>query len=676
MVPGHPDADWWQAEQEYDHPVARAGTVPALFERAVDEYGDGTAQRYKGGVYDRSLTGDALDPAPDGGYADVSYDRMGELVRRLAAGFHDLGFGPGDRVGLFANTRTEWAVSDFALLGAGSVVTTVYTDSSPDQVRYLLGDPGATGVVVENGDLLERVLSVEDDLDLSAVVVMDAHQSDRENVYSLADVYDRGAMTFDRATYDDWVAARDPDDLASLIYTSGTTGQPKGVRLTHRNFTANVAQCLARFGPRHDKGDIPVLDSDARTISFLPLAHVFERLAGHYLMFGAGAAVGYAESPDTVADDIQLLEPTAGASVPRVYERIFGRMREQAGDSGVKARLFEWAVDVAREHTRADDPGPVLRAKHAVADTLVYSTVREGLGGEIDFMVSGGGSLNRDLAEVFLGMGVPIVEGYGLTETSPVVSVNPYEDIRPGTLGPAVVDVDYRVDESVVGPDQFPDADGRVGELLVAGPSVTDGYWNRPAETERAFREAATAAEEPVADGGANTEVFRRYFRTGDIVEVTDDGYLVFRERLKQLMVLSTGKNVAPGPIEDRFATDDRVDQVLVVGDNQKFVGALIVPNFGALKRWADRGNVDLPPSREARCEDERVREWVGRSVERANADLERVAQIKEFVLVPEEWTTDDDMLTPSMKKKRRNIQDAYEEAIERIYDGPDAAAD
>jgi len=653
-----PDAAWWDAEREYEHPVAGDGTLSELFERAVEAYGRGTAQRYKGGVYDRSLTEGAVAAAPDGEYAGLAYDRMGEVVRRLAAGFRELGVGADDRVAICANTRMEWALSDFGLLAAGAVVTTVYTDSSTDQVRYLLDDPGAVEVVVENAALLERVRAVEADLDmgLDFAVLMDAHETGREDVYTLAEVYEFGADAFDREAYDGWLRARDPDDLASLIYTSGTTGRPKGVRLTHRNVTANVRQCLKRAGPRPDRPDgSPAIDADADSISFLPLAHVLERLSGHYLMFAAGAAVGYAESPDTLPEDFELLAPTTGSSVPRVYERIFDRMREQAGESALRSRIFEWAVDVARAYARTDDPSPLLEFKHDLADRLVYETVRERLGGDIEFMISGGGNLSPDLAELFLGMGVPVLEGYGLTETSPVISVNPVEDVRPGTLGPPVVDVDVRVDESVVARDQFSDAEGAVGELLVAGPNVTDGYWHSPAKTERAFTD----------DG---------YFRTGDVVEMTADGYLVFRERLKRIMVLSTGKNVAPAPIEGSFATDERVDQVIVVGDGRKFVGALIVPDFEALERWADREGIDLPGSRAARCENERVREWVGEAVDRVNDDLERVERVKEFAIVPREWTADDDLLTPSMKKKRRNIKTAHDEAVERIYDGETGA--
>jgi len=649
-----PTGQWWAAEQSYTDEVVGRDTLAAMFEAAADRYGSAPAQRYKGGVYDRSLAPAVIPAAPDGEYAAISYEEMRSIVRRLAAGFRDLGLAAGDRVAVFAETRMEWALADFAALAAGAAVTTVYTDSSPKQVRYLLDDPEATGVVVGDDALLERVQDVEGDLDLSFSVVMDETAPDgpadgRDDTLTMGDLYERGDETFDRDTYEGWIDERDPDDLASIIYTSGTTGQPKGVRLSHRNFRSNVNQCRKRMGPRPDKGETPVLDERSRTISFLPLAHVFERLAGHFLMFASGATVGYAESPDTLPEDLQLLSPTTGASVPRVYERIFDNMREQASDSAAKKRIFEWAVDVARDYAQAESPGAALRARRAVADRLVYSTVKERMGGEIEFLVSGGGSLSQELAEMFLGMGIPIVEGYGLTETAPVLSVNPPEAIRPGTMGPPVTEVDARVDEAAVGADQFPEAEGPVGELEVTGLNVTDGYWNMPAETDATFTE----------DG---------YFRTGDIVEITPEGFLRYKDRLKQLIVLSTGKNVAPEPIEDRFATSDRIDQVMVVGDGRKFIGAVVVPNFEAVRRWADREGFDLPDDDEAVCDDERVREWVGEAVDEVNADLERVERIKAFELVSREWTADNDLLTPSMKKKRRNIRHVHDDAIERIY--------
>ncbi|MHB9286107.1 AMP-dependent synthetase/ligase [Halobacteriales archaeon Cl-PHB] len=649
---------WLRAEREYDVGIDPDGTIPQLFEDSAETHVDANAQRYKGGCFDRSLTDDIVQSARPGEYAALTYGEMRDVVRTLATGFRELGVEADDRVGILANTRMEWAQSDFALLAAGAVVTTVYTESSANQVRYLLDDPDATGVVVENAELLDRVHEVEDELDLSFKVLIDdpPTEYDRDDVYTLADVYDLGADAWDLETYRGWVDDRDPDDLASLIYTSGTTGQPKGVRLTHRNFRANVVQSLRRLGERPDKGpDVPAIGPDDDTISFLPLAHVFERLAGHFLMFGVGATVGYAESPDTVTDDIVKLAPTTGASVPRVYERIYDSMRDQAGESAVKERIFRWALGVARQYADADDPGAVLRAKHAVADRLVYSTVKEQLGGNLEYMVSGGGSLSADLCRTFIGMGVTIVEGYGLTETSPVVTINPPEDIRPGSLGYPLVGVETKLNESVVPQGEFEDTAGPVGELLVKGDNVTDGYWNKPRETEGAFTD----------DG---------WFRTGDIVEERHDGFLIFHERNKQIMVLSTGKNVAPGPIEDRFATVDRIDQIMVVGDGEKFVGAIIVPNYEAIRRWSERDNVDLPEDRDEWCQDERVEDFVGEAVDNVNEKLEKVEQIKQFELVGDEWTAEKDLLTPSMKKKRRNIKDVYAEELDSIYGRTDEA--
>ncbi|WP_254535040.1 AMP-dependent synthetase/ligase [Halomarina litorea] len=647
-----PRAAWLDREREYTDEVIGDDTLGRMFEASADRNAARPAQRYKGGVYDRSLVAEGVvDAAPRGGYATLTYAEMRDVVHHLAAGFRDLGLTAGDRVGIFASTRMEWAQTDFALLQAGGVVTTVYTESSSRQVRYLLSDPGATGVVVENAELLDRVLEVEDDLDLSFVVVMDeADTGDREDVLTLGELHERGREVFDPAAHESWLDERSPGDLASLIYTSGTTGKPKGVELTHHNLRSNVNQNRKRMGPRPDRSaDIPTLGAHTNTMSFLPLAHVFERTAGHFLPFASGSCVGYAESADTVAEDIQTLSPNVVTSVPRVYERIHDAMREQASESDVKQRIFEWAVDVGREYDRTDDPGLALEAKYRVADRLVFSGVREKMGGEIDFFVSGGGSLSKELAELFNGMGLTILEGYGLTETAPVVSVNPPEDVRAGTLGVPLVDIDVRVDGSVLTDDQKRRARGEVGELLVSGSNVTRGYWNRPDATEEAFTD----------DG---------YFRTGDIVELTDDGYLVFHERLKQILVLDTGKNIAPGPIEDRFATSDRVDQVMVVGDSEKFVGALVVPNFEAVRQWAEKYDVDLPAERAAICEHEQVRAYVETVVEEVNEGLEKEERIKRFALVPDEWTAENDLMTPSMKKKRRNILDRYNDQLADIY--------
>ncbi|MFT4931819.1 MAG: long-chain acyl-CoA synthetase [Natronomonas sp.] len=659
--------NWQEAERGYDDEVLGMTPIPRMFEDAAERHAKRPAQQYKGGVYDRSFADSVLSAAPDGEYRAISYSAMRDIVRNLAAGFRDLGVESDDRVAIFADTRMEWAQTDFALLAAGAVVTTVYTSSSESQVEYLLSDPEAVGVVAENRDLAERVIAVEDDLDhLEFVVVMDdlapataaedaaPDVAEGDDVHTLAEVHDRGATLFDPDEYDYWIEDRDVDDLASLIYTSGTTGQPKGVRLSHRNFRANVNQVRRRYGPRPDKGDTPVIDADSRTVSFLPLAHVFERTSGHFVMFASGATVAYAESPDTLREDFQGVRPTTATSVPRVYEKIYAAIREEAQSTDLRQRIFEWAIDVGQRYTEADSPGIALRTQRAVADRLVFSQVTEALGGEIDFLISGGGSLSSDLCALYHAMGLPILEGYGLTETAPVVSVNPPEDPEIGTIGPPVVDVEVEVDEAVVDQSAFEDDPGDVGELLVRGPNVSDGYWNRPGATRRVFDDEG-------------------WFRTGDVVHIRPDGYLEFRERAKQILVLSTGKNVAPGPIEDAFAASDVVEQCMVVGDGEKFVGGIVVPSMDGMQDWADREGIELPEDEAAFLNDDRVQERIAEEVDRINENFEPHERIKDFRLVSEEFTESNDLMTPTMKKKRRNIRKYFADEIEDIYAAAEA---
>jgi long-chain acyl-CoA synthetase len=642
---------WRDAERDWDDPAAGEVTIPRAFADAATRHADADAQARKGGVYERSVVPGALDAVPDGEFATISYGEMAGIVRALTAGFRDLGVASGDRVGIFADTRMEWAQADLALLSAGAVVTTVYADSSPRKVAYLLGDAGAGGVVVENAGRLGTVADAEDDLDPGFVVVMDAVSDGARAeldapVHTLGEVYDRGADV-DPDTYEGWLGERDPGDLASLIYTSGTTGEPKGVELTHRNLKANVDQCRARFADRPDR-ETAVIQPGARLVSFLPLAHVFERLTGHFLAFISGTTVAYAESPDTLREDFRAIRPTAGTSVPRVYEKIYAAAREEAAGSALRRRIFQWATGVGRAYADATDPGLGLRARHRIADRLVFSKVRAALGGEIEFLISGGGSLSPDLCRLYHGMGLPILEGYGLTETSPVISANPPEAPEIGTMGPPVIDAETRLDPAAVPKDVAGDA----GELLVRGPNVTGGYWNRPGATAEAFTE----------DG---------WFRTGDVVEETGSGYLVFRERAKQLLVLSTGKNVAPGSIEDAFATRELVEQCMVVGDGRKFVGALIVPDPEAVRAWAREAGIDLPASAEAIVDDDRVRDRIAEVVAAVNEGFERHERIKQFRLVPSEFTVENDQLTPTMKKKRHTIQQEYDDRIEEIYAEP-----
>jgi long-chain acyl-CoA synthetase len=529
-------------------------------------------------------------------------------------------------------------------------------------VEYLLDDPGADGVVVENEALLGTLAEVEANLPLQFVVTLDEVSRDaaaalEADVHTLADVYELGDADFDRDRVERWLDRRDWTDLNSLVYTSGTTGDPKGVELTHRNWRTLLNAVRKRLGPRPDKPeDMPKFEAGKTSLAFLPLAHAFER-SGHFQSLGTGVTIGYAESPDTIADDIQQVQPQLANSVPRVYERIYNGMREEASESAIGKRIFEWAVDTAQTYDDAESPGLGLRTKMAVADRLVFSSVREALGGNIELFVSGGGSLSKDLAKLYRAMGITIIEGYGLTETAPGLVFNPPENIKVGTMGPALHDVELKLDRGVVSQEQKEAAEGDVGELLAKGPNVTRGYWNKPDKTDEAFTETG-------------------WFRTGDIVARDEDDYYSFVDRRKNLIVLDTGKNIAPEPIEDEFATSARVDQLMVVGDDEKFIGAVVVPNFEQLREWADEEGVDLPDDSGAVASDERVREWVGEEIERVNERLGHHEEIKEFRLAAEEWTAENDALTPSMKKKRRVIRSRHEALIEDIYGRGEADAE
>ncbi|MFB6097246.1 MAG: long-chain fatty acid--CoA ligase, partial [Haloferacaceae archaeon] len=552
---------------------------------------------------------------------------------------------------------------DGATAGGGGATTE--GDGATEGGATTEGDGATEGGTTTEGDgATEGGTTAEGDIEVGDL-----------SVYSLGEVYERGAADFDPGAYESWLDARDPDDLATLVYTSGTTGRRKGVRLTHRNLGSNVTQCARRFGPRSDRPAAGTLDHTAVSLSVLPLSHVFERLVGHYLLFAVGGCVSYAESPSTLREDLTAVRPTVLTGVPRLYEKLFEGLREGAGE-GARGRLFEWAVDVAREYDAADDPGLRLRTRHALADRLVFSAVRTALGGRLAFPISGGSSLPEPLARRYRGMGVPVLEGYGLTETAPVVAVNPPGASRPGTVGPALAGVETRLDTDVDA-SMRPVDGGEVGELLVRGPNVTEGYWNRPEATAGAFVRAEDGSEvDPEhgrkvdrEHGSEDDREAGPWFRTGDVVERRPDGYLRFRGRRKEVLALSTGKKVAPAPIEAALVECDPVEQALVLGDERKFVAALIVPaTTGATGRTASEG-VDRPAGPGGRAADDRLRERVARAVACVNETLEPHERIERFRLVDRAFTEADGLLTPTLKKRRHEIRERYADVVAGLYE-------
>lgn len=641
-------------ELDFEHPAFAVATIPELFCSTANRHPERPAQSYKGGVYERSLVeAGAFPAAPPGEYADLSYSDLAAIVRRLAAGLRACGLDAGDRLAIASHTRMEWTQLDLATLTAGGVVSTIYPSSTELRFEYLLSDCEPTGVVVENAELLRRLLAVEDSLDFAFdfIAVIDslpdgsgmaAAARDRDDILTVGTLYQRGVAAFDAERVDSLAAAIKPDTLASLVYTSGTTGQPQGVRLTHRNLTSNVDQTVRRFGPRPDRTAGPWIDHTTRHLSVLPLAHVFERLAGSFLMIAAGATVAYAASTETLAEDFQLVEPTVITGVPRLYQQLFERFEATASESTVGKPVFGWATRVAEQYHRAKTPSRRLRATHAVADRLVYKQIRAGLGGQLELCISGGDSLSAELCAIFNGMGIRLVEGYGLTEAAPVVSANPPEDLQVGTIGPPLSGLDIRIDADVdtaFTADEEPlDADA-VGELLVRGPNVTPGYWNDSRGTDAAF---VRLDEETSED---------RWLRTGDIVARRPSGYLQFRARRTEVLVLSTGKNVAPAPIEDALEAHSSVDQAVIIGDSRPFVAALVVPT-------GDRSSSG-----------ETIRARAEEAVEGVNASLEPHERIGALRLVDDSLTVENGLLTPTMKPRRPAIAKRYASEIDALYD-------
>jgi long-chain acyl-CoA synthetase len=582
---------------------------------------------------------DAFLTKTEGRYCGVASGEVLTQAAALARAFGDLGVGLGDRVALLSENRLEWALTDYATLGLGAVSVPLYSTLLEGDVEYVLRDSGAKGIVVSTRDQLKKVLAVRSSLpELKFVVAMDSAPGECPDVHLWKDLAGRKATArTDAVEFFQKQALRTrPEDIATIVYTSGTTGVFKGVVLTHANVVSNIQACdhLFDFGPR----DI--------SMSFLPLAHIFERMIDFYYI-SQGVSIAYAESYDTLPQNLREVRPTLMAVVPRLVEKIREKVIEEVRHmSGFKQKLFGWALATGRAwfpYALAGRSVPAgLGLRRALADKLVYSKIRSQMGGRLRLLISGSAPLGRELAEFFFAIGIPVYEGYGLTETSPVIAVNHPGAVKLGTVGPVIPGVEVRLGV------ETKDSRGGTGrEILVRGPNVTPGYFHQDERNGESF-----------ADG---------WFQTGDLGDLDADGFLTITGRKKNLFKTSGGKYVSPEKLENLFQGHTYVAQLLVLGDSRKFVGSLIVPNFTALESHARKQGIDFA-SREDLVMNDKIHAFMQRQVDEACKHLPPHERIRQIGLLPKELTVAAGELSATLKVKRPVIEERYRELIEEMF--------
>jgi long-chain acyl-CoA synthetase len=582
--------------------------------------------------------------AVSSGKADLLVSRVGETWRPLAAaefgartrglaiGLALLGIDREDRVAILSENRPEWPMADFASLALGAMTVPIYTSYLAPQVEYILRDSLARVVFVSNLVELQKVVDVRDRCPaLKHVIVFDNVPWSSGEATPFETVVQKGlaALRADPSAFEERASSVLPGDLATMIYTSGTTGEPKGAILTHENFVSNVSACSALFDVRND----------TVALSFLPLSHVFERMVD-YLYFSRAATIAYADSIDRLPESFAEVRPHCFAAVPRVYEKMLARVQAAVEKApALRRAIFAWGVETGARHLAilgaGQTPGLLLRLRYALADRLVFGKIKARLGGRFRFAISGGAPLSRDVAEFFLGAGVEVYEGYGLTETSPVLACNRPGEWRLGTVGRAIPGVSLRLADD--------------GEVLARGPNVMEGgYWRKVEETAKVFDEEG-------------------WFRTGDIGSFDADGYLSLTDRKKEILINAYGKNIAPAPIEAALKSVRYIASAVLIGDRRRFLSALIVPNFDTLETWARSAGVTFHDRHEL-VGDPKVISLVQQAIDILNGDEPHERQIRAFALLTEDFTIESGELTPTMKVKRRVVVEKHRDVIEGMY--------
>jgi long-chain acyl-CoA synthetase len=573
---------------------------------------------------------DTLNYKHDDRWVSVSSDELLARAHRIAAGLHAIGVQRGDRVALLSESRVEWTLTDAGSIFAGTIDVPIYATLTPPQVRYILNDSGACVLFLPNR---EKFIELKDALgecpQVKHVIFFEADGVTAGDGLTLAQLEEKGRELEEREPeYIDASVETTPEDLATIIYTSGTTGEPKGVMLTHANLVSNLIDSSGH----HDFGE------HDKALSVLPLSHVFERQA-MYMYLHKGMAVYFAESLQTIGPNLREVRPTVLVGVPRIFEKIYQRIRESAAERGkVSVVLLAWSISVARAYAKfllARKPVPAfLKLKHSIASKLVFSKWQRAFGGKMRLLVSGGAALAEDLSYIYVGAGIPIVQGYGLTETSPVITTSSIDEIRPGTVGKAIPNVEIRIAED--------------GEIEVRGPNVMRGYYNKPEETRAVF----------TSDG---------WFKTGDVGTLDKDGFLRITDRKKELFKTSGGKYISPQPIEQAIKGSRFVNQVVLIGAERKFPAALIVPVWEQLESYCKLKGIEVK-SRSELCRHPRIIDLMQRQIEALTPNLAKYERIKKIALLEDEFTIEGGELTPTLKVKRRVIDEKYRDVIEALY--------
>lgn len=574
---------------------------------------------------------DALNYKRDGEWKSISSGEMISRIESIALGLYSLGFRKGDKAAILAANSPEWTLADAGCQFAGIVDVPIYTTLAVNSIKYILNDSEAKIIFLENRAEYDRIAEIlAESGSIEKLIFFDAGDVDLPNALSLSQLEAAGERLEDQRLdlLAELTAAVRADDLATLIYTSGTTGEPKGVILTHSNIISNVIDAGEKY-------DFSIHDI---SLSVLPLTHVFERSAMYLYIFN-GMSVFYAESVDKVPENLRDVRPTIFVGVPRIFEKVYAKAKLKAAQTGgLKEKIFDWAIEVAKEFALQNEKHETvsffLSLKHRVADALVYSKLREFFGGRLRACITGGAALPDDIFLIFTGAGITIMQGYGLTETSPVITSSNPSEVKLGTVGKPIRNMRVRIAED--------------GEIEALGPGVMLGYYNKPDATRDAFTD----------DG---------WFKTGDIGQIDDEGFLRITDRKKELFKTSGGKYIAPSPIEQMIRSSRFVSQVVLVGNERKFAAALVVPNFEMLESYVKLKGLDARTPA-AMCAHPRIINLIERQIESATQSLARFEKVKKVALLENELSVEGGELTPTLKIKRRVVEEKYRDVIESLY--------